>query len=45
VNASGRLVFDNVGKLPIRLDGNAGPKETEAGKILQQVTYEDFLRK
>lgn len=45
VNPSGRLVFDNVGKQPIQQEGNIGPREIEAGKVLQQTTYEDFLRK
>jgi phosphoglycerol transferase MdoB-like AlkP superfamily enzyme len=45
VDTSGRLVFDNVGKLPIQKEGKIGPAEIEAGKVLQQSTYEDFLRK
>jgi len=45
VDTTGRLVFDNVGKLPIQKEGNAGAKEMEAGKVMQQFTYEDFLRK
>jgi phosphoglycerol transferase MdoB-like AlkP superfamily enzyme len=45
VDTTGRLVFDNVGKLPIQQDGKIGPKEIEAGKILQQFTYQDFLKK
>jgi phosphoglycerol transferase MdoB-like AlkP superfamily enzyme len=45
IDSSGRLVFDNVGKLPIQKERNAGPAQIEAGKVLQQYTYEDFLRK
>jgi phosphoglycerol transferase MdoB-like AlkP superfamily enzyme len=45
VNESGRLVFDNVGKQVIQRDGNSDSKEIEAGKAIQQATYEDFLRK
>jgi phosphoglycerol transferase MdoB-like AlkP superfamily enzyme len=45
VNPSGRLVFDNVGKQPIQEEGSIGPAEIEAGKVLQQETYEDFLKK
>lgn len=45
VNDSGRLVFDNVGKLPIQQEGHAGAAEIEAGKVLQQFTYEDFMHK
>ncbi|MGZ8539864.1 MAG: LTA synthase family protein [Chitinophagaceae bacterium] len=45
VDPSGRLVYDNVGKRPIRQEGSIGPKETEAGKAMMQVIYEDFLKK
>jgi len=45
VDSSGRLVFDNVGKMPIKEDGNIGPKEMEAGKAMQQFVYDDFIRK
>lgn len=45
VNSSGRLVFDNVGKLPISQEGTVNASHVEAGKIMQQYTYEDFLRK
>lgn len=45
VDSSGRLVFDNVGKLPVQQEGATGAKEIEAGKAMQQSTYEDFLRK
>ncbi len=45
VDSSGRLVFDNVGKMPIKEDGNIGPKEIEAGKAMQQFVYDDFIRK
>lgn len=45
VDTSGRLVFDNVGKLPIQKEGKIAPAEIEAGKVMQQSTYEDFLRK
>lgn len=45
VDSTGRLVFDNVGKQPVQQEGATDPKKTEAGKILQQFTYEDFLRK
>ena len=45
VDSSGRLVFDNVGKMPIKEDGNIGPKEMEAGKAMQQFVYDDFISK
>jgi phosphoglycerol transferase MdoB-like AlkP superfamily enzyme len=45
VDSSGRVVFDNVGKQVIQLEGEAGPNQVEAGKIMQQYTYEDFLHK
>jgi len=45
VDSSGRLVYDNVGKLPILTEGNAGNKETEAGKAMMQHVYDDFLKK
>lgn len=45
VDSSGRLVFDNVGKMPIKEDGNIGTKEMEAGKAMQQFVYDDFMRK
>lgn len=45
VDSSGRLVFDNVGKIPIKEDGNIGAKEIEAGKAMQQFVYDDFIRK
>jgi phosphoglycerol transferase MdoB-like AlkP superfamily enzyme len=45
VNSSGRLVYDNVGKLPILWEGKAGTKETEAGKAMMQHVYDDFLKK
>ena len=45
VDSLGRLVYDNVGKLPILTEGNAGAKEIEAGKAMMQHVYEDFLKK
>jgi phosphoglycerol transferase MdoB-like AlkP superfamily enzyme len=45
VNSTGRLVFDNVGKRQIQVEGNAGPKEIEAGKATMQMVYDDFVRK
>jgi len=45
VDSTGRLVYDNVGKLPILSEGKAGPKEIEAGKAMMQHIYEDFLAK
>src|SRR5688572_15799245 len=45
VDSLGRLVFDNVGKMPIKEDGNIGTKEIEAGKAIQQFVYDDFIRK
>lgn len=45
IDSLGRLVYDNVGKLPILSEGKAGTKETEAGKAMMQHVYEDFLRK
>ncbi|MEO8406277.1 MAG: LTA synthase family protein, partial [Chitinophagaceae bacterium] len=44
-DSSGRLVFDNVGKQTIQQEGAAGDKEVEAGKVMQQYTYGDFLKK
>jgi phosphoglycerol transferase MdoB-like AlkP superfamily enzyme len=44
-DSSGTVVFDNVGKQPIDQQGKAGPSQIEAGKVLQQFTYEDFIRK
>ncbi len=45
VDSTGRLVFDNVGKLPIQQEGGAGATETEAGKAMMQRVYDDFLKK
>jgi phosphoglycerol transferase MdoB-like AlkP superfamily enzyme len=45
VDSSGRVVFDNVGKRLISQQGQVGAAEIEAGKALQQSTYEDFLKK
>ena len=45
VDSSGRLVFDNVGKRPIQQERNSGEAQIEAGKVLQQFTYDDFLHK
>lgn len=45
VDSSGRVVFDNVGKRLISQQGQVGAAEIEAGKAMQQFTYEDFLRK
>ncbi len=45
VDSTGRLVYDNVGNLPILSEGKAGPKEIEAGKAMMQHIYEDFLTK
>jgi phosphoglycerol transferase MdoB-like AlkP superfamily enzyme len=45
LDSSGRLVFDNVGKMPIKQDGNIGTKEMEAGKAMQQYVYDDFMGK
>lgn len=45
VNNAGRLVFDNVGKIPILQQGRSGNKEIEAGQAMQQYTYGDFLKR
>lgn len=45
VDSAGTVVFDNVGKQPIEQQGRAGASEIEAGKVMQQFTYEDFIRK
>jgi phosphoglycerol transferase MdoB-like AlkP superfamily enzyme len=45
VNPGGRLVFDNVGKQPIAIEGKAGDREIEAGKALMDTVYSDFLKK
>jgi phosphoglycerol transferase MdoB-like AlkP superfamily enzyme len=44
-DSTGTVVFDNVGKQLINQQGAAGPSQIEAGKVLQQFTYEDFIRK
>lgn len=43
IDATGALVYDNVGKQPIRKDGNVGEGQIEAGKALMQWVYEDFI--
>ncbi len=45
VDSSGRLVYDNVGKLPILEEGRVGAAQIEAGKAMMQTVYEDFLKK
>jgi phosphoglycerol transferase MdoB-like AlkP superfamily enzyme len=45
VDSTGRLVFDNVGRQPILIEGAAGPKQIGAGKAMMQQVYDDFLKK
>jgi phosphoglycerol transferase MdoB-like AlkP superfamily enzyme len=45
VDSLGRLVFDNVGKRPVLQEGNSGTVQTEAGKAMMQLVYDDFLKK
>lgn len=45
IDASGTLVYDNVGQQPILQEGQSGERQVEAGKALMQATYEDFLKK
>jgi phosphoglycerol transferase MdoB-like AlkP superfamily enzyme len=45
IDSLGRLVYDNVGKMPILSEGKAGSREIEVGKAMMQLVYEDFLRK
>lgn len=45
VDSTGRLVFDNVGKLPILTEGDSSTKKAEAGKAMMQLVYDDFLKK
>jgi phosphoglycerol transferase MdoB-like AlkP superfamily enzyme len=45
VDATGRLVFDNVGRQPIQQEGAAGAGQIEAGKAMMQTVYDDFLKK
>jgi phosphoglycerol transferase MdoB-like AlkP superfamily enzyme len=45
VDSSGRLVYDNVGKLPIQQEGNSGAQQIRAGQALQQNTFGDYVNK
>ncbi len=45
VDSSGRLVFDNTGRLAVQQEGSMGPGKEEAGKALMQIVYDDFLKK
>ncbi|HTD93974.1 MAG TPA: sulfatase-like hydrolase/transferase [Chitinophagaceae bacterium] len=45
VDSTGRLVFDNVGKLPVERQGSPGDAETRAGQAMMQRVYGDFLKK
>ena len=45
VDSASRLVYDNVGKRPIVVEGKVGYEEMEAGKAMMQTVYEDYLRK
>lgn len=45
VNASGKLVFDNVGKQDIEMTPGFSAKSQQLGKVYQQASFEDFLRK
>ncbi|MBD0378221.1 MAG: hypothetical protein ICV51_21660, partial [Flavisolibacter sp.] len=40
-----RIVFDNVGEKIILQEGNVLQSDVEAGKAIQQVTYEDFIKR
>lgn len=45
VDSAGRLVYDNVGKLPIFSEGQLSQNETKAGQAMMQYIYEDFIKK
>ncbi len=45
VDSTGRLVYDNAGKLAIQKEGTMIPVKEEAGKALMQIVYDDFLKK
>ncbi len=45
VNDKGKIVYDNVGKISIDQEGQAGNSEKQAGQALQQITFEDYIRK
>ena len=45
VDSAGRVVFDNVGKQPVTSEGRVSNKETEAGKAMMQMVYDDYLKK
>ena len=40
-----KLVFDNVGKLIIEKQGPVTEKDIEKGKVLQQLTFQDYLNR
>ena len=42
-NATGAFAFDNIGKQLILQKGPVGAKEIEAGKAMQQATFQDFV--
>ncbi len=44
-NDKNQLLFDNVGKIWIEKQGDETEKLLEKGKALQQMTFEDYLRK
>lgn len=42
----GKLLFDNIGKIPLYNDNSKTPRiSLRQGKSLQQITYEDYLKK
>ena len=45
VDSIGRLVYDNVGKLPILSEGERPGQKTEAGQAMMQFIYDDFIKK
>ncbi len=45
VDASGRIIYDNIGKMVLQQEGNVGEKQEKAGQALLQSVYDDFLRK
>jgi len=45
IDSSGRLLYDNVGRRPIKKEGHTGYAQEESGKALMQWIYDDFLRK
>ena len=45
VEADKQIVFDNVGKLIIQKDGGVSDMDVKKGRIIQQLTFQDYLDK